>query len=84
MRALPAAGRCFLVRHAQHSVVVRLDLSGEPALLTVLSGRESIVRKLDGLRDQLGDDPAAWYPALTGETWPGHADGDALWIEAAE
>lgn len=84
IRTLPAHSRCFLVRQPDASVVVRLDLSGMPEVMTVLSGRESIVRKLDGLRDQLGDDPAAWYPALTGETWPGHADGDALWIEAAE
>ncbi len=45
IRQLPAHSRCFLVRHANHSVVARLDLSGEPELLTVLSGRESSVRR---------------------------------------
>jgi type IV secretion system protein VirB4 len=25
------------------------------------------VRRLDALRAELGDDPAAWLPALTGE-----------------
>ena len=74
IRALPAAGRCFLVRHAQHSVVVRLDLSGEPALLTVLSGREASVRRLDHLRDSLGDEPARWYEPLTGAPWMGTTD----------
>ena len=55
-----------------------LDLSGMPDLLTVLSGRESSVRRLDRLRDSLGDDPAAWYGALTGQAWPGGAgDPDA-------
>ena len=54
-----------------------------PEVLAVLSGRESTVRKLDGLRAQYGDAPAAWYPALTGEMWPG-ADEQALWTEAAE
>ncbi|MBC2660269.1 VirB4 family type IV secretion/conjugal transfer ATPase [Novosphingobium flavum] len=71
IRALPAAGRCFLVRHAQHSVVVRLDLSGEPALLTVLSGREASVRRLDHLRETLGDHPGQWYEPLTGAPWMG-------------
>ena len=33
-----------------------------------------------------GDDPAAWYPALTGRRWPGAGDADEefdVW-EAAE
>lgn len=85
IRTLPAHSRCFLVRQPDASVVVRLDLSGMPEVMTVLSGRESIVRKLDALRDQFGDDPKAWYPALTGETWPGSGEDDAaMWIEAAE
>jgi type IV secretion system protein VirB4 len=70
IRSLPAHSRCFLVRHANHSVVIRLDLSGMDEMLTVLSGREASVRQLDGLRERLGDDPAAWYPALTGIAWP--------------
>ena len=85
IRTLPAQSRCFLVRQSDASVVVRLDLSGMPEVLTVLSGRESTVRRLDALRAQVGDRPAAWYPLLTGEAWPGEADDeDTLWIEAAE
>ena len=85
IRTLPAHSRCFLVRQPDASVVVQLDLSGMPEVLTVLSGRESTVRKLDALRAQFGDAPAAWYPALTGELWPSEADeGSALWTEAAE
>ncbi len=87
IRTLPAHSRCFLVRQADASVVVRLDMSGMPDVLTVLSGRESIVRRLDSLRELHGDAPAAWYPALTGATWPGErADGAGgeMWIEAAE
>lgn len=87
IRTLPAHSRCFLIRQADASVVVRLDLSGMPDVLTVLSGRESIVRRLDALRERHGDAPAAWYPALTGEKWPDEgtesAGGD-MWIEAAE
>jgi len=86
IRSLPAHSHCFLVRQANRSVVVRLDLGGMPDLLTVLSGRESSVRKLDELRASLGDDPAAWYPLLTRSPWPGSppSSGDDYWLEAAE
>jgi type IV secretion system protein VirB4 len=74
IRSLPAHSRCFLVRQPDASVVVRLDLSGAPEVLTVLSGRESTVRRLDALREQVGDRPADWYPALTGSAWPGDVE----------
>jgi type IV secretion system protein VirB4 len=54
IRALPANSRCFLVRHANDSMVVRLDLSAMPEMLTVLSGREASVRRLDMLRASVG------------------------------
>ncbi|MEO0061676.1 MAG: hypothetical protein RLZZ08_236 [Pseudomonadota bacterium] len=76
IRSLPAQSRCFLVRQPDASVVVRLDLSNAPEVLTVLSGRESSVRKLDLLREAVGDAPAQWYPALTGRAWPGSADAE--------
>ncbi len=85
IRTLPAHSRCFLVRQPDASVVVRLDLSGMPEVLAVLSGRESTVRRLDALRAEFGDAPSVWYPALTGELWPGEPDADnPLWTEAAE
>lgn len=80
IRALPANSRCFLVRHANDSMVVRLDLSAMPEMLTVLSGREASVRRLDMLRASVGDDPARWLPLLTGAAWDGFADA----AEAAE
>ncbi|WP_126173706.1 VirB4 family type IV secretion/conjugal transfer ATPase [Altericroceibacterium xinjiangense] len=87
IRSLPAHSRCFLVRQPDASVVVRLDLSGAPEVLTILSGRESAVRRLDTIRAQVGDNPADWYPALTGQAWPGESDADEqvfpMW-EAAE
>ncbi len=46
-------------------------------MLTVLSGRESAVRRLDLLRSAVGDAPADWFPTLTGAPWPGDA-GDAF------
>jgi type IV secretion system protein VirB4 len=85
VRSLPAHSRCFLVRHANHSVIVRLDLSGMPDLLTVLSGRETTVRRLDAIRRSVGDDPAHWYPLLTRAPWPGDgAESDVFYLEAAE
>ena len=84
IRSLPAHSRCFLVRQANRSVVVRLDLNGMPDVLTVLSGRESSVRRLDELRASVGDDPAHWYPLLTRGQWPGGASNDDFWLEAAE
>lgn len=74
IRSLPAHSRCFLVRQPDASVVVRLDLSGAPEVLTILSGRESAVRRLDLLREAVGDHPADWYPALTGRAWPGSVE----------
>jgi type IV secretion system protein VirB4 len=73
IRAIPAASRAFLVKHGNHSVVARLDLSSMPEVLTVLSGREQSVRRLDELRARLGDDPALWWTDLTGAAWPGPA-----------
>lgn len=86
IRALPANSRCFLVRHANDSMVVRLDLGDMPHILTVLSGREANVRRLDVLRQAVGNDPADWLPMLTGAHWPGFAvDPDnAVMVEAAE
>ncbi|MGC1302533.1 MAG: VirB4 family type IV secretion/conjugal transfer ATPase, partial [Caulobacteraceae bacterium] len=66
VRTLPDTAHCFLIKHGNDSVVARLNLSGMPELLTVLSGRESTVRRLDALRAEHGDDPAAWLPHLLG------------------
>jgi len=84
IRNLPAHSRCFLVRQPDASVVVRLDLSSMPELLTVLSGRETTVRQLDQLRKQVGDAPEAWYEALTGHPWPGDASQGAVRPEARQ
>jgi len=88
IRSLPAHSRCFLVRQPDASVVVRLDLSGAPEVLTILSGREAAVRRLDLLREAVGDAPSEWYPALTNHAWPDGSgavieDGTTVW-QAAE
>ena len=41
-------------------MVARLDLNGMAGELKVLAGTERSVRRLDALRDKLGDDPAEW------------------------
>ncbi len=64
IRTLPDSTHCFLIKHGSDSVVARLNLSGVPDLLTVLSGRESSVRRLDDLRARYGDAPADWLPHL--------------------
>lgn len=64
VRSLPDTSHCFLIRHGNDSVVVRLNLSGEAELLTILSGREKTVRLLDEIRTRTGDDPADWLPEL--------------------
>ncbi len=85
VRALPANSRCFLVRHANDSVIVRLDLSGSPEMLVVLSGREAAVRQLDDLRRMTGEDPSRWLPLLTGAAWPSFDDAAGFdFLEAAE
>jgi type IV secretion system protein VirB4 len=56
-----------------------------PELLMILSGREATVRRLDAIRQSVGDDPAHWYPLLTRAPWPGdEADGAGMYLEAAE
>lgn len=79
VRSLPASSHCCLVRQGSRSALVRLDLSAMPDVLTVLSGRERSVRRLDELRAFVGDEPAAWYPLLTQAPWLGEGC-----LEAAE
>jgi type IV secretion system protein VirB4 len=64
IKSLPDTARAFLIKHGRDSVVARLNLSGAPELLTVLSGREKTVRLLDRLRAEVGDAPADWLPRL--------------------
>jgi type IV secretion system protein VirB4 len=67
IRTLPDRSHCFLVKHGRDSVVARLDLSGERDLLTILSGRESTVRRFDEMVDRSGRPPADWIDRLLGE-----------------
>lgn len=64
VRTLPDTSRCFLIKRGDHSVVARLDLTGLSGELAVLAGTERTVRRLDALRQQVGDEPAAWLPTF--------------------
>lgn len=64
IRTLPDNAHCFLIKHGNHSVVARLNLTGEREILTILSGRERTVRLLDDIRSETGDAPEAWMPKL--------------------
>lgn len=64
VRNLPDTSRCFLIKRGDHSVVARLDLTGLSGELAVLAGTERAVRRLDALRQQVGDEPAAWLPSF--------------------
>ncbi len=64
VRSLPEHLRCVLIKQGGNSVVARIDMADMPDAITVLSGRETSVRKLDELRRENGDAPADWMPQL--------------------
>ena len=64
VRSLPDSAHAFLIKHGHESVVARLDLSGDKDVLTILSGREGTVRKLDEIRATHGDAPSDWMPQI--------------------
>ena len=64
VRSLPEHLRCVLIKQGGNSVVARLDMGNMPDAITVLSGREASVRKLDELRRVHGDAPSEWLPML--------------------
>ncbi|MBZ5762288.1 VirB4 family type IV secretion system protein [Rhizobium sp. VS19-DR104.2] len=60
------SSRAFLIKHGRDSVIARIRLTGMADLIKVLSGRAETLAELDRLRQQFGDDPAAWLPAFCG------------------
>lgn len=64
VRSLPEHLRCVLIKQGGTSVVARLDMGDMPDAITILSGRETSVRKLDAIRETHGDAPADWMPQL--------------------
>ncbi len=64
VRTLPDNSHCFLVKRGTDSVVVRLNLTGEKDLLTILSGREATVRLYDEIAGDAGDVTSDWMARL--------------------
>lgn len=62
----PPEKRTFLIKHGNDSVIARLDLSTMPDVVKVLSGRKETVEECAALRDEFGDEPAAWLPKFCG------------------
>jgi type IV secretion system protein VirB4 len=79
VRSLPEHLRCVLVKQGGNSVVARLDMANMHDAITILSGRETSVRKLDELRQQHGDVPSDWMPQLLKVAEEGPS---ALWAAA--
>ncbi len=68
IRKLDKSSRCFLIKHGAHdSVVAKLDLSGMPEIVAVLSGTAASVRLLDEIRAKHGDEPSVWLPIFQKE-----------------
>ncbi|MBU9597618.1 VirB4 family type IV secretion/conjugal transfer ATPase [Burkholderia multivorans] len=64
VRTLGENSRLFLVKQGHRSAIGRLDLAGLGDVLDVLSGTTDNIELLDGIRDEVGDEPAAWLPVF--------------------
>ncbi|TNM65305.1 VirB4 family type IV secretion/conjugal transfer ATPase [Aliirhizobium smilacinae] len=58
--------RTFLIKHGTDSVIAKLDLSGMPGLIKVLSGRKANLEEFDALRAEFGDEPKNWLSRFCG------------------
>ncbi|CAB3786328.1 VirB4 family type IV secretion/conjugal transfer ATPase [Paraburkholderia fynbosensis] len=78
VRTLGENSRLFLVKQGHHSAIGRLDLGGLGDVLDVLSGTTDNVELLDGIRAEVGDEPAAWLPVFHERLARRRASGAAL------
>ncbi len=58
------ASHAFLIKHGQHSVVAKLDLSSMERAIAVLSGATDTVRLVEKIRKTTGEQPEKWLPAF--------------------
>lgn len=56
--------RLFLIKHAQDSVIARLDLTGLNGLINVLSATPKTLNLCERLRSENGEAPEAWLPSF--------------------
>lgn len=66
IRGTVPESRSFLIKHGRDSVIGKLNLSGMPDIIKVLSGRTETVAELEALRARVGDDPSVWLPIFMG------------------
>ena len=64
VRSMGENSRLFLVKQGHRSAIGRLDLAGLGDVLDVLSGTTDNLELLDGIRAEVGDDPASWLPVF--------------------
>lgn len=62
IKTLDPASRYFLVKQGVNAVVARVNLSGMPNIIGVLSGRTDTILLVQKLREEYGDDPKQWLP----------------------
>lgn len=62
IKNLTAESRCFLLKHGNHSVIAKLDLTGLDEYISVLSGRAESVQELEQLIAKHGNSSEAWLP----------------------
>lgn len=67
IRTLGEKSRQCLIRKGQSSVVVELDLSDLAKDISILSGSQASVNKLDEIRKRVGDAPEHWLPLFLQE-----------------
>ena len=62
IKNLTAESRCFLLKHGNHSVIAKLDLTGLDEYISVLSGRAESVQELEQLMAKHGNSSDKWLP----------------------
>ena len=62
IKTLTPESRCFLLKHGNHSVIAKLDLTGLEEYISVLSGRAESVQELERLMSQHGQTTEEWLP----------------------
>lgn len=70
VRSLSETSRAFLCKQGATSAICSFDLGGLDDMLKVLSGTTENVARLDQIRADVGDDPAAWLPVFLSPNEP--------------
>ena len=66
VRETPPEKREFLIKHDNDSVIARLDLSGMPGLVKVLSSTPDRIAEMEAAMAKFGPEPKDWLPHFCG------------------